>query len=299
MAAGLHISISAEPVFDIAGFTVTNSNISSVLVSIALILFALTVRSKLQTTGKPTGIQNFAELLIETIYNFIQSITGDHKRTRVFFPLVASFMLFILLNNWSGLLPGVGTIGVIHHDDSHKEEKMDDHAGLQFLQAQAAETESDSEAEAAAYPAEEAHADEYSEKADHYGPTIVPIFRPGTADINGTLALALISVIATQIIGVQFQGLSYFKKFINFSNPINFFVGLLETISEFAKIISFAFRLFGNIFAGEVLLVVISFLTFVVIPMPVYGLEIFVGFIQALVFSMLTLVFFNMATHAH
>ena len=78
-----------------------------------------------------------------------------------------------------------------------------------------------------------------------------------------------------------------------------FFVGILELISEFAKIISFAFRLFGNIFAGEVLLVVMAFLFPVILPMPFYGLELFVGFIQALVFSMLTLVFFNMATISH
>lgn len=78
-----------------------------------------------------------------------------------------------------------------------------------------------------------------------------------------------------------------------------FFVGILELVSEFSKVISFAFRLFGNIFAGEVLLVVIMSLVGVIVPMPFYGLEIFVGFVQALVFSMLTLVFFNMATLSH
>ncbi len=116
------------------------------------------------------------------------------------------------------------------------------------------------------------------------------------------MALAIISVFATQVFGVMNLKLSYFKKFINFSSPINFAVGILELISEFAKIISFAFRLFGNIFAGEVLLAVISFIggTYLFFaPMPFYGLELFVGLIQALVFAMLSLVFFNMATQSH
>ena len=126
-----------------------------------------------------------------------------------------------------------------------------------------------------------------------------PIFRPGSADLNTTLALAIVSVIVTQIFGLMALKFSYLKKFFNFSSPIDFFVGILEIISEFAKIISFAFRLFGNIFAGEVLLVVIAFLIPVVLPMPFYGLELFVGFIQALVFAMLSLVFFNMATQSH
>ena len=91
-------------------------------------------------------------------------------------------------------------------------------------------------------------------------------------------------------------GRKYFKKFFNFSNPINFFVGFLELVSEFARIMSFAFRLFGNIFAGEVLLAVIAFLLPIAVPSPFLGLEIFVGFIQALVFATLTLVFINIAT---
>lgn len=125
----------------------------------------------------------------------------------------------------------------------------------------------------------------------------VPILRSTNTDLNTTLALALISVIAIQIFGIMAIGFGkYIKKYINFSSPINFFVGLLEAISEAAKIISFAFRLFGNIFAGEVLLVVITFLIPYVLPVPFYGLELFVGFIQALVFAMLSLVFMTVAT---
>ncbi|MBM3282787.1 F0F1 ATP synthase subunit A [Candidatus Gottesmanbacteria bacterium] len=126
--------------------------------------------------------------------------------------------------------------------------------------------------------------------------TFIPLFRSGSADLNTTLALALIVVVFIQYSGVKSLGISYFKRFINISNPIYFFVGILDIISEFAKILSFSFRLFGNIFAGEVLLTVIAFLMPFVAPLPFLGLELFVGFIQALVFSMLTAVFLSVAT---
>jgi len=128
------------------------------------------------------------------------------------------------------------------------------------------------------------------------GRTLVPLLRGGTADLNITLGTAIVAVFMVQVFGYRSLGMKYFKKFINFSNPINFFVGFLELISEFAKIMSFSFRLFGNIFAGEVLLAVIAFLLPIFGPLPFIGLEIFVGFIQALVFATLTLVFVNIAT---
>ena len=126
-----------------------------------------------------------------------------------------------------------------------------------------------------------------------------PLFRGATADLNTTLALAIVSVLAIQYYGTKTLGISYFKKFINLSNPIMFGIGLLEIVSEVSRVLSFAFRLFGNIFAGEVLLTVIAFLMPVFAPLPFLGLELFVGFIQALVFSMLTAVFLSMATVAH
>ncbi len=130
----------------------------------------------------------------------------------------------------------------------------------------------------------------------HIGHEKVSILRSASTDLNTTIAYALISVIAIQAVGISQVGvIKHVSKFINFKGPINFFVGILEIISEFAKIISFAFRLFGNIFAGEVLLVVITFLIPYIVPIPFYALELFVGLIQALVFSMLTLVFMTMA----
>jgi|SRR5579859_86445 len=246
MAAPLHISISAEPVLSFAGFPITNSMLTSLIVSGLLIVFALWVRVTLKKTDRPTGVQNVAEMIIEALYNLVQSVTNNIEKTNLFFPFIATFFLFILVNNWVGLIPGVGTIG--HYDA----------AGV-----------------------------------------FIPLLRAGTADINMTLALALISVTFIQIFGVKYLSIGYFSKFINFSNPLNFVVGILEIVSELSRIISFAFRLFGNIFAGEVLLAVMMYLTKIVGPMPFYGMEIFVGFIQALVFAMLSVVLFNIATIGH
>jgi len=128
----------------------------------------------------------------------------------------------------------------------------------------------------------------------------VPVLRSMNTDLNSTLALAIISVVMIQVFGITSLGFgAYVKKYLNFSGVIDFFVGFLEIISEFARILSFAFRLFGNIFAGEVLLLVITFLVPIIMPVPFYAMEIFVGFIQALVFSMLTIVFMSMATSKH
>ena len=268
----LHVSISAETIFRIFGLEISNSIFTSVIVSTFLIVFAILFNKyKFKITNNPGSLQNFVEMIVEALYNFVYSITENTKKTILFFPIIATFFIFIILNNYVGLLPGVGSImvekqatAIVNHTpeqvvvDQHEEEI-----------------------------AEEAHA------------PMAPLFRAATADLNTTLALAIISVTLTQIFGISHLGLSYFKKFLDFSSPINFVVGILETVLEFAKIISFAFRLFGNIFAGEVLLVVMTYLIAIAVPAPFYALELFVGFIQALVFSMLSLIFFNLATKGH
>ena len=130
----------------------------------------------------------------------------------------------------------------------------------------------------------------------------IPFFRSAYADVNMTLAIAIISVFATQMFGIMNLGFFKYagKFFVNpLRDPIGAFVGILELISEFAKMISFSFRLFGNIFAGEILLTVITFLAPIVAPIPFYGLELFVGLIQALVFALLTIVFMKMAVTSH
>lgn len=313
MAAGLHISISAETLLTIGGISITNSMLTSLIVSGLIIAFALMVNLKLKDTSNPRGLQNFAEWIIESLHNLVHGVTGDLKKTRLFLPFVGTFLIWILLNNWLGLLPGVGTIGLQEEVESTE---IEEHASSLVTQTYAVtepvEIDATTHTEVELVDTneevtiEEAHQEpaaesEYKEESAHgeAKTKFVPFLRPGTADLNTTLALAIVSVFMTQVFGVQALGLSYFKKYINFSNPIMTFVGFLEIISEFAKIISFAFRLFGNIFAGEVLLVVISALLPIIAPMPFYGLEIFVGFIQALVFAMLSLVFFNMATQSH
>lgn len=289
MAANIHISLSAEPIAYLGNFAITNSIFTSLLVSTGLILFALYVRSQLKDTSKPTGVQNVAEWIVESLYNLMYSITNNKTKALRFFPVVATFFLYILFNNWLGLLPGVGPITV---PEAHRAEAATEtsHEAVDEVTVHS----DDSVTESVAHT----EGDETSkEEAGHA--KNVPLFRPGTADLNTTIAFALVSIILTQFYGLQALNVGYLKKFFNFESPIMFFVGILELVSEFSKILSFAFRLFGNIFAGEVLLVVIASLASVVVPMPFYGLEIFVGFVQALVFSMLTLVFFNMATQGH
>lgn len=129
----------------------------------------------------------------------------------------------------------------------------------------------------------------------HHGEEFVPLFRAATADLNMTLALAVVSVIAMQYFGFANLGSNYLSRFISFKDPIQFSVGILELISDLSKVISFAFRLFGNIFAGEVLLAVLAFLMPFIVPLPFLFMELFVGLIQALVFSMLSTAFFAVA----
>lgn len=297
MAVGPHISISAETLTYFAGVPISNSILTSLIVSGLLIVFAIMVKRSLNNIdiyGRPSAFRNFSEMIVESLYSFVDSVTKDKKKAKVFLPFIATFFLWILLNNWLGLLPGVGTIGITHKPEV---------ASLPSIEVQASEVVDglglEEVTETTDDHGQEAMMEESAEGGQGEEKVFIPLFRAGTADINTTFALAIISVVVTQMIGFKYLGLGYLKKYINFSSPIMFFVGLLELVLEFAKIMSFAFRLFGNIFAGEVLLVVIAFLVPVIAPMPFYGLEIFVGFIQALVFAMLSLVFFNMATISH
>ncbi|MFH1838450.1 MAG: F0F1 ATP synthase subunit A [Candidatus Kuenenbacteria bacterium] len=240
----MHISLSPETIFYIGKFPITNTLLTSWITMLILIGITFLIFKKIQLI--PKGLQNIIEILIENILKLIQSITNDKKQTEKFFPLVATIFIFILLANWIGIFPGIGTIGFKENE------------------------------------------------------TFVPLFRSVNSDLNMTIALALVSVFACQFFGIIACGfLKYVGKFINFKNPITFFVGVLELISEIAKLISFSFRLFGNVFAGEVLLVVIAFLIPFIAPLPFMALELFVGFVQALVFAMLTLVFLKMATMVH
>lgn len=128
----------------------------------------------------------------------------------------------------------------------------------------------------------------------------IPLLRSPAADLNFTLALAMIAVFATNFFGILTLGIfAHAKKFLNFTGPVKFFVGILELLSEASRVVSFSFRLFGNVFAGEVLLIIIFFLLPYIVPIPFMMMEIFIGVIQAFIFAMLTLVFLASHTADH
>lgn len=283
----MHISIAAETLFMLGPLPVTNALIMSWIAMALLVVVGFLFTRRMAAV--PSGMQNVGEAIIETGVGFFSDVLGSRRDAEKVFPIVATLFIFILLSNWMGLVPGVGSVGylmeetpVAHEEVVHEETLIatDEHAAPIVDEHSTA-------------PQDAAH----EETADeHHGPVFVPFFRSAYADLNMTLALAMISVLATHVFGVMTIG--FFKhahKFFNFSSPINFFVGILELFGEISKMISFSFRLFGNIFAGEVLLVVILTLVPYVAPLPFFALEVFVGFIQALVFSMLTLVFMKVA----
>lgn len=240
----MHISLAAEPLFHLGSFTITNTLLVSWITVIILVSLALILNRRITTV--PRGIQNVFEIIIDYFLKLTDSITHNRKQSEKFFPIVITIFLFVLVANYLGLLPGVGSIGF--------------------------------------------------NRVEHGEHVFVPLFRSVNSDLNMTLALAIISVFATNIIAITLIGVvKASKRFINLKNPIMGFVGIVEFISEIAKFISFSFRLFGNVFAGEVLLVVVSSLVPYIAPLPFYFLELFVGLIQALVFAMLTLVFMKVA----
>lgn len=304
MAKELHIAISAEKLFHIGEFGIANTLFTGIVLSVILGLFFAYARTKITNTNKPTGLQNFLEMVVEALIGLVEGIAGKGKKADAFLPLIAGFFVFIMLNNWVALLPGFHTIKYTGEPGvtlANVPAWMQNTAPQAFAatvaapQGEALEIAETDNHEILTGEAGEAYEEEHA-PAEHKA---VDLLRGANADVNMTIALALISVTATQFFGVQFAGIGYFKKFINFSSPINFFIGLLELIAEFSKIISFSFRLFGNIFAGEVLVSVIKFLIPLLIPIPFMGFEIFVGALQAYVFAMLSLVFFNMAASDH
>lgn len=257
----LNISIKAEPIFHILGFTVTNSLLTSLIVLVILIFAAYHYRQELHKRQK-SSLYYFMHFLVSQMHTLFKGVVGN--KINVFFPLIGGLFFYILLQNWFGLLPGVGSILIKNPD----------------------------------YVAQGMHEVPGATEAAHH--EFYPLLRAAAADLNVTLALGIIAVVAMQYFGVKYLGWGgYLKKYFNFANPINFFLGLLEIISEVSRVISFSFRLFGNIFAGEVLLLVIAFLVPVLISFPFYIMEIFVGFVQALVFAMLAAVFLNIAVAKH
>jgi F-type H+-transporting ATPase subunit a len=278
----IHISARAEPVACIGGalvgedcspgtlLPITNSLIMTVIVDLLLVLTIIFGARKMQLV--PRGFQNVIEIVFEGFYNFALGI--DRRNISKFFPLPATIFIFFLVANMLALTPGVGTIGIcvpaVH--------------------------------EAAAAAPETASSSSFSEWPGACGADtiLIPFLRAPAADLNVTFAFALVAVFMIEYFGVQALGLSYFTRFFNLrEGALGFFVSLIELISEISRIISFAFRIFGNIFGGEVILIVMAYLLMYVLPLPFYGFELFVAFIQAVIFAVLTLVFMSIAVVAH
>jgi F-type H+-transporting ATPase subunit a len=278
----------------------TNTLVALFLADLILIGLALAVR---RSTGRGKmvlgGMSGALEALLEALYNLTESTAG--KRAKRIFPWVATIVLLVLVANWMELIPGVDSVGLLHPaegaTEGHQAQLLGMLGSLPLITIVKG-------------PLEQAGGVigmvEGMLRAEH-GFTVVPFVRVVSTDLNFPLALALISVVMTQVYGVQALGLGYFGKFFNtrtlFSKPmfgaIDFGVGLLELVSEFSKVLSFSFRLFGNIFAGSVLLFVMGSLVPVFIPSMFMMLEFFVGMIQAIVFGMLTLIFMSQATAGH
>jgi F-type H+-transporting ATPase subunit a len=309
------ISIAAETVFDfdLFGFWpngITNTLLSSWLTTVILVVTTWVLTRKLKET--PGRGQGALEMIIEGLLNLVEGAAGSEWARR-FFPLVTTIFLFVLVSSWLGLTPLFGGWGALHPAvvEGEPVEWLNDSETVGLWM----KTESGQEEAAPDAAQEGAH----GESGELY--VLAPMFRAATTDLNVTFALALVSVAMTQYFGVSALGIGYFSKFINlgglakaftqkgvgcmgrfmaiFLGVIDFVIGLIETISEIGKVISFSFRLFGNIFAGEVLLGVMAFLIPYLISLPFYGLELLVGFVQALVFMMLSVAFFVVATTSH
>lgn len=280
-----HVEVAAEDIIPSIGFT--NSMLVTLIIDVILIWVAYAATSNMQMV--PRGLQNMMEAVIEALYKLFSGINAEN--TPRAFPIVATIFLFVLVSNLLGLFPGFGSIGLCH-DASHEE------AGLTIQLASNAPA--DGLFGAPLLAAEEGKS---SYIGCEPGQSLVPLFRPPTTDLNNTLALALISFVLIEYIGFATLGFGYLGKFFinpfGKEGPIMTAVGLLEFISELARLPAFMFRLFGNIFAGEVLILVIIFLFPIALPMPIYLFEVFVSFIQAFIFAVLTMAFISIAVAGH
>lgn len=307
------------PVVD-APIYLTNTLIATLLADLVLLLvfvFAMRPAIRKGYTHVAGGLAGAVEALLGALYGLTEDTAGK-KWARVIFPWFATITMLVLVMNWMELFPGVDAIGVFHDPNAtaHVVEVDEDHG--EEVEAVVAgglgeELTFDDMCDSKEYDVaglsvisfwvNPDHKDEGTAECAHY---VIPFVRAVATDLNFTVALALVSVVMIQVIGVKALGWRYFEKFINvrtlftgFSGVIDFAVGLFEIVSELSKVISFSFRLFGNIFAGAVLLFVMGTLIPVGAQAAVLALEWGVGLIQAVVFGMLTMIFMAQATHSH
>jgi F-type H+-transporting ATPase subunit a len=262
----------------IGDFYLVNTLPTLALTIILLLILAYftnrSMKQSLNTDLVPRGVGGIMEALLEMLYNLTEGSAGA-KYAPMIFPWFATIMVYVLFANLLKLIPGFESIGIFH-------EVATGHpvSGLLLL------------------PGEVEH-----------GYILAPFFRGISVDLNFTASLALIAVVMIQVVGFRAQGLGYLSKFFNtrtmfktpFFGAMDFLVGLLELISELSKILSFAFRLFGNMFAGVVLVAIVAGLLgkITILPSMIMMFELFVGVIQAFVFGMLTMVFMAQATQGH
>ncbi len=259
------IKVPADPLFTIGGYPVFNTFLITLLSALIVIgLFYLGVR---RVSIVPRFWQNLCEWVTELLLNLCEEVAGKENGRR-FFPWVATIFLLVLLSNWWEVIPGVETIGTL----TPASQGPGDHA-FGFLHLLTGPQSN----------------------------AITPWLRPPSTDLNFTIALAVISFIMTQVYGFRVLGtrLQFSRYFTLREGPMGLIVGLLELLLEPLRIVSLSFRLFGNLFAGDILLLVMSFLVPFVGAIPFYILEVFIGFIQAFVFAFLTLIFMSLGTTAH
>jgi len=266
----------------IGDFYFTNTLFALLIVDVLVILLAFFFNRAVKKGNLVLkGIPGALEALLEFLYNMTEGTAGK-KWAKTIFPWFATITILVLLANWMELIPGVDSIGMIEKAQGAGYSVQTLSAGVAAIVNPAMATG---------------------------GSNLVPFVRVVSTDLNFTVALAIIAVIAVQVVGIRAQGIKYFTKFWNvktfFSKPIfgviDWGVGILELVSEFSKVLSFAFRLFGNIFAGSVLLFVMGSLlgAIAIFPSAFYLLEFLVGAIQAIVFGLLTMTFMAQATQGH
>lgn len=268
---------------------VTNALLTSFILSGVILVVAFFVGRNLKL--RPGGMQNAVEALVEALDNLVNQ-TATRTWAPRFFPICTTIFIFLLVSNWFGILgPLLGSIGLIH---------VSDHGTLTaeqivFLRGSAEQVLAD----------HAAHGGGGHDAGHDAKFTIVPLLRAPSSDLNLTLTLGLITMFLVQVFGFWSRGVGYLGQFFRFKSLrtkgfgaglVDIFVGLFEGISEVGKIVSFSFRLFGNIFAGEVILIVMTSLVSLVLVVVFFGLELFVGLIQAFVFFILALAFFHLAT---
>ena len=302
------VVLPGEPIgISIAGFPITNTLLATLITDAVLILIALLSVQRFARSGSlvPRGFYNFFEWLVEFLWNTTEGTAGRWANRRLLgvfsiFTVMATIFLLVFTANMVKLVPGFESIGLLEetHGSLQGYEPRPLFGNVYYLDAAHPVTHAAEHAEGGAATEEHTLCEAC---------VVVPFLRGSATDLNFTFALAIISVVMIQVFGLWALGGSYLTKFFNtrtmFTVPmfgvIDFGVGMLELVSELAKILSFGFRLFGNIFAGALLISILGALTAVIVPTGLYLLEVFVGIIQAYVFAMLTLVFMSQALVSH